>query len=102
MTSSDQIAVAPALSTARLWLGAVLLVGGLLGHLLAARAIGGYYIAYRDHIGGFVFFTVLSGAIIAVLGRRFWRGRHDVTLLTLGALQALFGYIIYLMRFHIA
>ena len=36
------------------WLGAILLGLGLLGHLLAARAIGGTFVAYRDHILGFI------------------------------------------------
>jgi len=85
----------------RTWLGVLLLLVGLLGHLLAARAIGGSYVAYRDHIFGFVFLTLVSGALIAGLGWRFWRGRHDITLLTLGALQTLFGAIIYMERFNI-
>ena len=78
------------------WLGVILLVVGLSGHLLAARAIGGYYIAYRDHIAGFVFLTVVSGAILAALGWRFWKGRHDITLLSVGAVQAILGALIYL------
>src|SRR5207249_5493599 len=41
-------------SRRRFWIGVLLLVGGLLGHLFAARAIGGSYVAYRDHIFGFV------------------------------------------------
>ena len=85
----------------RIWLGVVLLALGLLGHLLAAQAIGGYFIAYRDHIAGFVFILVVTGAIIAALGWRFWKGRHDITVLTIGAVQALFGLAVYLMRFHI-
>jgi len=32
---------------------------------------------------------------------RFWRGRHDITLLILGALQALLGLVVYVERFHI-
>jgi NADH:ubiquinone oxidoreductase subunit K len=63
-----------------IWLGIILLGVGLLGHLLAARAIGGYYIAYRDHIFGFFILTLASAVIIAGLGWRFWKGRHDITL----------------------
>lgn len=85
----------------RMWLGATLLAAGLLGHLLAAQAIGGSFVAYRDHIAGFVGLSVLSGALLAVLGRRFWRGRHDLTLLILGALQALLGLLVYIRRFDI-
>jgi len=83
------------------WTGAFLLAAGLLGHLFAARAIGGSYIAYRDHIFGFFLIAAVTGAAIAGVGRRFWRGRHDVTLLVIGAVQALFGFVIYLQRFHI-
>jgi hypothetical protein len=63
----------------RLWLGVILLGFGLLGHLLAAQAIGGSYVAYGDHIGGFVILTLVSGALLAGLGWRFWRGRYDIT-----------------------
>ncbi len=85
----------------RIWLGAVLLVVGFLGHFFAARAIGGYYIAYRDHIFGFFLILLVTGAIIALLGRRFWKGRRDITVLIIGAVQALFGIWIYINRFHI-
>jgi len=84
-----------------MWLGVTLLGAGLLGHLLAAQAIGGSAVAYRDHILGFGILSVVSGAIIAGLGWRFWRGRHDITLLILGATQALFGLVVYVERFSI-
>lgn len=84
------------------WLGVVLLVAGLSGHLFAAQAIGGYYIAYRDHIAGFVLSAIVFGLIIAALGWRFWRGRHDITVLTLGVVQAIGGLLIYINRFNIA
>jgi hypothetical protein len=83
------------------WLGAILLGLGLLGHLLAAQAIGGTYIAYRDHIAGFVGLTFVSGLIIAGLGWRFWKGRHDITLLILGVVQALLGLLVYIERFSV-
>jgi len=86
---------------ARVLLGWVLLGLGLLGHLLAARAIGGSYVAFRDHIGGFLLLTVVSAAIIGGLGWRFWRGRRDITLLWVGAVQAVLGVIVYLQRFHV-
>jgi len=88
-------------SRIRIWLGLVLLGAGLLGHLLAAQAIGGSYVAYRDHIFGFVGLSLVSGAIIAGLGWRFWRGRHDITLLTLGILQAVLGLVVYIERFSV-
>src|SRR5439155_7455776 len=88
-------------SRRRAWIGVLLLTAGLLGHLFAARAIGGSYVAYRDHIFGFVILSLVSGAVIAGLGWRFWRGRHDITVLILGMLQALLGLVIYLERFRI-
>jgi len=90
-----------AVRSRRIWIGALLLAAGLLGHLLAAQAIGGSYVAYRDHIFGFVFLSLVSGAVIAGLGWRFWRGRHDITLLILGVVQALLGFVVYLERFRI-
>jgi hypothetical protein len=85
----------------RVWLGVVLLVVGFLGHFFAARAIGGYYIAYRDHIFGFFLILLVTGSIIALVGRRFWKGRRDLTVLIIGVVQALFGIWIYINRFHI-
>ena len=79
----------------------LLLVVGFLGHFFAARAIGGTYIAYRDHIFGFVFLTLVSGALVAGLGWRFWKGRHDVTLMIVGVLQAIIGIWVYTQRFSV-
>ncbi len=88
-------------SRARVALGIVLVGAGLLGHLLAARAIGGTYVAYRDHMLGFGVFALVSGAIVAALGWRFWRGRPDITVLTFGILQALLGLVAYVTRFSV-
>jgi hypothetical protein len=82
-------------------LGVILLGVGLLLHLLSARAIGGSYLVYRDHIFGFVVLTLVSGAIIAGLGWRFWKGRHDITLLILGAVQTIVGIVVYINRFSV-
>ena len=84
-----------------IWLGALLLVVGFLGHYFAARAIGGSYVAFRDHIGGFFLILVVTGAIIAGLGWKFWRGRNDITLLIVGIVQAVFGVIVYIGRYHV-
>jgi hypothetical protein len=93
---------APAvLSQRRIWLGVLLLVVGFLGHFFAARAIGGTYVAYRDHVFGFFLILLVTGAIIAGLGWRFWKGRHDITLLIVGVVQALFGIWIYINRFSV-
>jgi hypothetical protein len=89
-------------SRGRIWLGVILLVLGFLGHFFAARAIGGSYVAFRDHIFGFFLILLVSGAIVAGLGWRFWRGRHDITVLIIGAVQALFGLVVYIERFNIA
>lgn len=88
--------------SARLWLGVFLAGLGLLGHVLAARAISGKNpLAYQHHVFGFFLILAVTGAIISVLGWRFWKGRRDITVLTIGVVQALFGLVIYLDRFNI-
>ena len=82
-------------------LGVILLVVGFLGHYFAARAIGGTYIAYRDHIFGFFVILLVTGLIIAGLGWRFWKGRRDITLLIVGVVQALLGVWVYMERFSV-
>jgi hypothetical protein len=88
-------------SQLRTSLGVILLVVGFLGHYFAARAIGGSYIAYRDHIFGFFVILLVTGLIIAGLGWRFWKGRRDITLLIVGVVQALFGVWVYMERFSV-
>ena len=87
----------------QLWtsLGVILLVVGFLGHYFAARAIGGTYIAYRDHIFGFFVILLVTGLIIAGLGWRFWKGRRDITLLIVGLVQALLGIWVYIGRYSV-
>ena len=82
-------------------LGVILLVVGFLGHYFAARAIGGSYIAYRDHIFGFFLILLVTGLIIAGLGWRFWKSRRDITLLIVGLVQALLGVWVYMGRFSV-
>jgi hypothetical protein len=102
MAAPHAITVPSTARRTRIWLGVVLLAAGLAGHLLAAHALGGYFIAYRDHIGGFCIILLVTGAVIAGLGWRFWRrGRFDTMLLVIGAVQALFGLWIWLNRFNI-
>jgi len=102
MEKPDLVAGAATGSRGRIWLGVFLLVLGFLGHFFAARAIGGSYVAFRDHIFGFFLILLVTGAIVAGVGWRFWRGRHDITVLIIGAVQALFGLVIYIERFNIA
>ena len=83
------------------WLGVVLLVVGFLGHYFAARAIGGSYIAYRDHIFGFFLILLVTGLIIAGLGWRFWKGRRDITVFIVGLVQALLGIWVYMGRYSV-
>jgi hypothetical protein len=81
----------------RLGLVAALLLVGLAGHLFAARLIGSW-VAYRDHIAGFFLIAAVTGLLLFGLGRLFWRGRGDLTLLSFAAVQALFGLIVYVLR----
>jgi hypothetical protein len=83
------------------WLGGLLIGVAFFCHYFAARAIGGSYIAFRDHIAGFFLILIVTGAIIAGLGWRFWKGRGDITLLIVGVVQALFGIVVYMQRFHV-
>lgn len=78
----------------RIWVGIVLLVLGLVGHLYAAYASGGTSVAYTHHVLGFFLILVVTGAIIAGLGWRFWRSRPDITVLIVGVVQALFGLLV--------
>ncbi len=101
MENPRAMRVAGAASRTRIWLGVILIGLGFLGHFFAARAIGGTTLAYRDHIFGFFLILLVTGAIIAGLGWRFWKGRRDITVLIIGAVQALFGLVIYIERFHV-
>lgn len=85
----------------RTWLGLALLVAGFLGHYFAARAIGGSYIAYRDHLGGFVVLTLVSALVVWGLSLRFFKGRYDIIILIVGIVQALLGVYIYINRFSV-
>ena len=89
-------------SRPRIWTGVVLLVLGLFGHLYAAHAMGGSSVAYTHHVLGFFLILVVTGAIIAALGWRFWRSRPDITVLTVGAVQALFGLLVAVEPFRAA
>jgi len=89
-------------SRRRIRVGIVLLVLGLIGHLYAAHAIGGSRLAYTHHVFGFFLILVVTGAIIAALGWRFWRSRPDLTVLAVGVVQALFGLLVAVEPFRAA
>ena len=78
----------------RMRAGAALVVVGLFGHLYAAHAIGGSRVAYGHHVFGFFLILAVTGAILAALGWRFWQSRPDITLLSVGVVQALFGILV--------
>ena len=84
-------------SNLRIWLGVLLLAVGLLGHLMAANAEGGRALHYRHHIFGWFLLSAVSAILVAILGRFLWKGRHDITLLIVGAMQSVIGLLIYLV-----
>jgi hypothetical protein len=101
MGSTTPITTADSASRARMWLGLALLFAGFMGHFLAARAIGGTHLAYRDHLVGFFGLTLISAAIVGGLGWKFWKGRHDITILAIGIVQAAIGLLVYMQRFSV-
>jgi hypothetical protein len=82
-------------------IGLVLLLFGLACHAVAAQAIGGTWLAWRDHMLGFLLLVVVCGALLLVLGRYFWRGRQDLTVLWLGVSQMAFGIFTYITRYSV-
>ena len=78
----------------KVWLGVGLLVLGLCGHLVSAYVIRANPLAFPDHIKGFLFIAVASGAIIAALGWLFWRRRPAITWLAWCATQTVMGVIV--------
>ena len=101
MATSAGVPVAGKSNPIYVWLGALLIIVAFFCHYFAARAIGGSYVAFRDHIAGFFLILIVTGAIIAGLGWRFWKGRHDITLLIIGVVQAAFGVLVYLQRYNV-
>jgi hypothetical protein len=85
----------PRVGSAAVAIAVALLLIGLLGHVLAARAMGGSRIAYSHHVLGFFIIAVLTGLPILGLARLFWRGRLGVTLLVFAAVQAILGLAVY-------
>jgi len=95
MASASTGTVAGNIGRPRIWLGAILLVFGLLGHLGSAYLIRTNPRAYSDHLIGFFGIAVVTGVIIAATGRFFWRGRHDITWIVFGAVQAVMGLVVF-------
>ncbi len=73
------------------WGGVLLLALGLLGHVYAAHAMGGSRVAYTHHILGFFLILLVTGGVLAWLGRRYWPSRSAYTMLAIGLVQAGFG-----------
>ena len=96
MDSSRSLA-SPDTDGRRYLLGVLLILLGLGGHLLAARAIGGSEHAFAEHIKGFCILTAASGVILWALSLKFWRGRTDLTVLGVGVVQLLFGVLVYVL-----
>jgi hypothetical protein len=90
-TTANEAVVAGIASRRRLSIGVMLLVVGLLGHLVSAYTIRANPRAFPDHLEGFFGIAVATGIIIMGLGWLFWRGRHDITWLVFGAVQAIAG-----------
>jgi hypothetical protein len=101
MATSAGATVSAKNNSAFAWLGVMLIIVAFFCHYFAARAIGGSYVAFRDHIAGFFLILIVTGAIIAGLGWRFWKGRRDITLLITGVVQAAFGIVVYIQRYHV-
>ena len=101
MATQAGVPVARKNNAALLALGVLLIVVAFFCHYFAASAIGGSYIAFRDHIAGFFLILVVTGAIIAGLGWRFWKGRRDITVFIIGLVQALLGVWVYMGRYSV-
>ena len=102
MDSRSASDVPPSTRRVSVWAGVLLLVLGLLGHLYAAHAMGGSRVAYTHHVFGFFLILVVTGGIIAALGWRFWRSRPEITVVTVGVVQALFGLLVAVLPFRAA
>jgi hypothetical protein len=60
--------------------------------------MGGSALAYKHHVLGFLLILVVTGALIAGLSWFLWKGRHDITLLSIGAMQAVLGIAVYILQ----
>lgn len=69
----------------------LLLALGLLGHLVAAHAMGGSRTAYVHHVLGFAVILLVTGGVVAGLGYRYLRSRPALALLLIALVQALLG-----------
>lgn len=71
-----------------------LLVGGMLGHLVAAQLNGGSGIAYLHHIGGFFLIAAITGLPIAGVTWLFWRRQRNRALLVFALMQLVLGILV--------
>ena len=68
-----------------------LLIGGLLGHVIAAYVSGGSGIAYFHHIAGFFLIAAVTGLPILGLTRLLARAHMNRALLVFALVQFLIG-----------
>ena len=71
-----------------------LLIGGLLGHVIAAQLNGGSRIAFLHHIGGFFLIAAITGLPIAGLTRWFWRSYANHAWLVFAFTQFVLGALV--------
>jgi hypothetical protein len=84
-----------------MWTGVALLAVAQLCHMLAAIAIGGTFLAWRDHMVGFAGLALVSAGLLSLIGRRLWPRRSDVTMLLLGLTQLALGVWVYITRYSV-
>jgi hypothetical protein len=60
--------------------------------------MGGSALAYEHHALGFLLILAVTGALTAGLSWFLWKGRHDITLLIIGAIQAGLGIAVYILQ----
>jgi hypothetical protein len=73
----------------------MLLAIGLLGHLLAANAMGGGRTQYTHHIIGFFIILIVVAVLLWAIGWLFWKNRPHITVMLIATVQAILGLLVY-------